>query len=281
MPSVLGTLPGMTSLLELERIAALGWRGTETATVGEWLLRAGHGFTGRANSVLPLGSPGANLDDALAKIANFYRDRGQPIVFQIPEDSAGSQLDLLDRDLQGRGWLSYNTTVVLTASIATVTQSCPPAAHLPPASFAATPSQAWLSGYRYRGDPLPASAVAVLVNACDPVFATVIDGGIHTVIDSGIDSDEGPPAGVARGVLTQGWLGVTAVTVAESRRRSGIGRHLMGELARWALERSEPAHSVYLQVDEANSAAIAMYDRVGFVPHHRYHYLRRPLPPPA
>ncbi len=275
----------MASLLELERIAALGWRGTETATVGEWLLRAGHGFTGRANSVLPLGSPGANLEDALVGISDFYRDRGQPIVFQIPEDSAGSQLDLLDRDLLGRGWLSYNTTVVLTASIATVTQSCPPAAHLPPASFAATPSQAWLSGYRYRGDPLPASAVAVLVNACDPVFATVIDGGIHTVIDSvidgGIDSDEGPPAGVARGALNQGWLGVTAVTVAESRRRSGIGRHLMGELARWALERPEPAHSVYLQVDEANSAAIAMYDRVGFVPHHRYHYLRWPLPPPA
>ena len=43
---------------DLERVAARGWPGLEQDTLGEWLLRAGGGFTGRANSVLVVGDPG-------------------------------------------------------------------------------------------------------------------------------------------------------------------------------------------------------------------------------
>ena len=43
--------------LALEAVAARGWRAAETAELGGWLLRADGGFTGRANSVLPLRTP--------------------------------------------------------------------------------------------------------------------------------------------------------------------------------------------------------------------------------
>src|SRR4051794_39097267 len=46
---------------EVQRVAALGWRALELESLGDWLLRAGGGFTGRANSALPLGSPGMEL----------------------------------------------------------------------------------------------------------------------------------------------------------------------------------------------------------------------------
>ena len=65
-------------------MAALGWQGTSTERLGEWLLRAGSGFTGRANSVLPLGSPGCALDDALGCVTEFYRGHDLPPLFQIP-----------------------------------------------------------------------------------------------------------------------------------------------------------------------------------------------------
>ena len=53
-------------MTDLERVAAAHWRGTEEEWLGDWLLRAASGFTGRANSALPLGDPGLPLDDALA-----------------------------------------------------------------------------------------------------------------------------------------------------------------------------------------------------------------------
>jgi ribosomal protein S18 acetylase RimI-like enzyme len=75
-------------------------------------------------------------------------------------------------------------------------------------------------------------------------------------------------------VIADGWLGVTALTVDQTRRRGGVGRHLMGELMQWAADRG--AHSAYLQVADENAAALGFYDRIGFVRHHPYHYRRAP-----
>ena len=50
---------------DLERAAALHWQAPETEPLGEWRLRAAAGFTGRANSALPLGDPGLPLPEAV------------------------------------------------------------------------------------------------------------------------------------------------------------------------------------------------------------------------
>src|ERR1700761_6250532 len=72
------------SITELEHIAARHWRGTEEDRLGGWLLRAAGGFTGRANSALPLGDPGMPLDEALAAVTEWYRDRGLPPMIVVP-----------------------------------------------------------------------------------------------------------------------------------------------------------------------------------------------------
>ena len=46
--------------------AALHWQAPEQERLGDWLLRAAEGFTGRANSALPLGDPGSPLPEAVA-----------------------------------------------------------------------------------------------------------------------------------------------------------------------------------------------------------------------
>ncbi|AZI57875.1 N-acetyltransferase [Nakamurella antarctica] len=245
------------SMLDLEAIAACGWQGTHTAHVGKWLLRAGSGFTGRANSVLPLGAADRPLDDALEVVDEFYSRAQLPPQFQLPFTAATPHP--LAPSLIERGWRAEDLTNVLTTSIAGL-----PAVSgrpLPPAQFAAAPNHRWLSGYLYRGAPLPPGALAVLTRADSPVFLTLTD----TVTDSLL--------AVARGIVTDGWLGITAVTVAAQHRRRGIASHVLTELAGWARQRG--AHSVYLQVDAGNAAALALYRGAGFVVQHQYEYYRK------
>src|SRR5215207_4225414 len=66
----------------LEAAAALGWQALETALLGGWLLRAAGGFTGRANSCLPLREPGRPLPEAVDRVERWYGSRGLVPAFQ-------------------------------------------------------------------------------------------------------------------------------------------------------------------------------------------------------
>jgi N-acetylglutamate synthase len=237
---------------DLERVAARGWRAREEDDLGDWLLRADSGFTSRANSALVVGDPGMPLPAAVDAVTAWYDARGLAPCAQLP----GVRSRAADAAFAAAGWARDEDVLVLTAPVGD-----PPAAGVD-VELAAVPDHAWLTGYRYRGAALPPGALEVLTNAADAVFASVQCAPAPA-----------PPAAVARGVLTDGWLGVTAVTVAEEHRRQGLATAVMAALQRWAGERG--AHSVYLQVTAGNAAARALYRRAGFIEHHRYHYRRR------
>jgi predicted GNAT family acetyltransferase len=107
----------------------------------------------------------------------------------------------------------------------------------------------------------------VLVNAQQPVFASVR-----------LDPAPAPLAAVARGAVVDDWLCVTAVTVDDRYRRRGLATAVMGRLGSWGL--AHGARSCLLQVVESNAPALALYERLGFTEHHRYHYRLGP-PRPA
>ena len=102
-----------------------------------------------------------------------------------------------------------------------------------------------------------------LLRAGDPMFASVRP-----------DPAPARPAAVARGAVEDGWLVITAVTVAEEFRRRGLARAVMATLA--AAGRERGAHSCLLQVSEDNAPALALYARLAFTEHHRYHYRSAP-----
>jgi N-acetylglutamate synthase len=254
-------LPPPPGVAELERLAARSWRGLEEERHGDWLLRAGGGFTGRANSVLVVGDPAEELTTAVATVTRWYAERDLRPRAQVPMPGA----DDADAALAAAGWTRDDDNLVLTASLAGWP---PPAVDV---DLAPVPDDAWLAGYRYRGTPLPPVAHDVLINAEDPVFAAVRCA-----------PEPAPLAAVARGVLVEGWLCVTAVTVDERHRRRGLATAVMAGLGAWARERA--GHSCVLQVAGANAAALTLYERLGFTEHHRYHYRlgaepgRGPLP---
>jgi GNAT superfamily N-acetyltransferase len=241
--------PPSPTVDDLERITARSWRGLEEEKFGDWSLRAAGGFTGRANSALVVGDPPVPLDAAVATVAEWYRRRGLRPQAQVPLPGA----EAADAAFEAAGWERGEEVLVLTAAL----RDWPGPGM--PVDLDPAPDAGWLAGYRYRGTPLPAVAADVLTRAERPVFASVRP-----------DPAPAPLAAVARGVLIEDWLCVTAVTVDDRHRRRGLATAVMAALGAWA--RADGGSRCVLQVAASNAPAIALYDRLGFTEHHRYHY---------
>ncbi|GAA2466186.1 GNAT family N-acetyltransferase [Streptomyces macrosporus] len=247
---------------ELREVAARGWPAVETARLGGWTLRASGGFTGRANSVLPLGDPGVELDAALAETVRWYGERGLPALVQIA--TGGTDTDeLLGAELERRGWTAERFAVLRTAALAPLADREPD----PRVRLSRRPDEVWLGAY-HRGSSAESAEDALKVLAGGPSV------WFATVPGDGAEGGSAAPAAIGRCVVDGRWAGFAAVEVAPGRRREGLATAVMAELARAALE--EGASAAYLQVEPENTAALALYDRLGFVDHHSYHYRRAP-----
>jgi len=250
------------TITELERMAAAHWRGTEEERLGEWLLRAAEGFTGRANSALPLGDPGLPLGEALDAVTRWYRQRGLPptIVVHRPLDAdPGDQA--LDRQLTERDWLTRpGPAFVMLAELPLAASSNAERQGQPDGGAilaAGEPDAAWAAMYHYRGqEHLPPVARKVLTSAEEQSFVSIRSG------------DE--VLAIARLSMAAGWAGLAAVEVSPAHRRRGLGVAITAaacdEAARRGLTR------VFLQVEVDNAPARALYERLGFRYSHRYHY---------
>ncbi len=244
---------------EVERIAALGWRGLETEALGEWLLRASGGFTGRANSALAIGDPGLPISSAVDAVESWYAARGLPARFQLPvRDAASGLADLLD----AAGWHRSPTVHVMTAEIGHVLRAATGSTDLE-LRVEDRPDRSWLACYRQDGGALPPAALEVLTNHPHACFASY--------------RADGKAVAIARAAVDDRWAGLFAVEVAPDLRRLGLGSQVSAAALRWAGQQG--ARRSYLQVTAANGPAITLYERLGFVRHHDYVYRYQDAPP--
>ena len=258
----------METIVEFERIAAAHWRGTEEEWLGDWLLRAAEGFTGRANSVLPLGDPGVPLDEALAAVTRWYRVRGLPPMIAVPapadaapQDTApqdtAPQHDAFDRELSRRGWLTRpGPAFVMVAELPLgIPMNGQPEGH--EIRVSPEPDDDWAAMYHYRGqEHMPPVARKILTSAQEQAFVS-IRAGLKVLA-------------IARLSVAGGWAGITAVEVHPDCRRQGLGAAITAAACRAAALRG--AGDVFLQVEVDNTPAQALYRHLGFRYSHRYHY---------
>ena len=245
-------------IASLELIAADGWQPLERDALGDWLLRAAHGFTGRANSVLPIGEPGMQLEVALDAVQSWYEARSLPAMFQLPLPLRAD----LDAQLTARGWDHFHPTHVMVCDLDQLRMATHGAADPDDRvslTTAEAPDDDWMDAFRYRGMRLQPEVTPILTLNDHPVFITARG------------SDRATRA-IGRGAVTDRWLGITAVEVGESFRRQGLGRRVIAALADYAA--AHGARHAYLQVAEDNGPAIALYEHLGFRHHHDYVYRR-------
>lgn len=230
---------------DLMRVTSAGWPAIESVRLGDWELRASGGFTGRANSVAAIDSPGMVFGDAVTAVREFYDQRGLPALAQV---IVGSEQELSFRSAGWDAVSGYDGAVVQVADLAVAYTG---AADVRVSSRA---DDDWLANYGRVNDLTAARAVME---------------GPEQVAFLSIGS---PAVAIGRVVVTGQWAGLSAVEVQPAYRRQGMAKRIVEASFAWAVEHG--ASKAYLQTMRANSAALALYAPYGFVDHHEYVYLR-------
>ncbi|TCK26525.1 GNAT family N-acetyltransferase [Pseudonocardia endophytica] len=247
--------PSWAAVEHLERICADAWPAPVVRDLGAWRLRAAGGFTRRANSALAVGNPGVPVPDALAEVRRFADRHGIPPVVAAPEGSPWW------RAVRDEGWEvgadPGAQAVVLVAGLDSLAADGP----APGIAFDAEPSPDWWSVFDEEGADLTARRAVLVPDRPDGPQL-----GFGTA-----RRDDGALTGVVRAAVVGDHLYLSRLEVLPAARRSGVGSVLTAAAARWGAERG--ARYAVLQVVRSNRAARALYERLGCVEHHRYHYL--------
>jgi ribosomal protein S18 acetylase RimI-like enzyme len=241
----------------LEAHAVHAWPATFTEqTYDGWILRATPGLDrGRSNHALPppreIGT--RELGSALERIGRFSQRHGTNVGIQV------SPLHLLSRlqsELDALEWGALWPTLVMTAPGGRYVRPATRGAPIP-LTTSTHASRDWLTAWQRcdgREDIEGHETSVFRILRGHATFAQIEDEAVAVAVPG------------------DGLVGLFSIAVAPERRRGGLGRIITSELiAQW------PDAIPYVQVEQSNVAAIAMYEQLGFT--EAYRYCHR-LPPP-
>lgn len=237
------------SLVAIERAAERGWPALASRAIDGWLARASSGGSVRANSVSALDYTGRDLELSIAAVVAFYREEKARPRFTITDASAPAGLD---DALAARGWRRQGEHVTMAKNVAP-----PVSTHKIEVRWHEAPTPGWFQVY-LEGLSQDRRAVAPRLVERVPAprmfFSALRDGN---VIASGLSVLDGPLASVQ------------CMATLPFARRTGTARAVLAAIEGWGCERG--ARRLYLQTDLGNSAAMALYQSVGYTIAGRYH----------
>jgi N-acetylglutamate synthase len=221
-----------------------------------WLLPFDHGNIGRAKSAVPLQHTAAHASAALVQtIEQHYAARGMQASFRLPELPS---FDAMRDALLSKGYGPEQPTLVQLSTAKAMRAVTRQAS----ADVASAPDAGWAAVFLGDGfDPVDgASRVKNLSKTPGSVYASVREAG-RTVA-------------AGAGAFSHGWASVHGMRTAATHRGQGLAGRVLAGLAEAAALRG--IDQVFLQVEEGNVAAQALYQRAGFQTAWKYVYWRLP-----
>jgi ribosomal protein S18 acetylase RimI-like enzyme len=223
-----------------------------------WLVRLSPGKAKRARSVNAHFGSTLPLPGKIAHCEALYRQRGLPPLFRI---TPFAQPAGLDAALAAQGYAAFDPTLVLAMPLAAEPT-------VVPLRDGATLTHPGVDGFvdavaELRGSPgvqREAHRERLANSLLAARFAIVLAGNRAVC--------------AAQVALDGDLAGIFDVVTAEDARGNGYATHACARLLGWA--REQGARAAYLQVDDANAPAIAVYRRFGFATLYTYHYRGRP-----
>jgi ribosomal protein S18 acetylase RimI-like enzyme len=253
------TLGGVIAEARMNALMNQGWPAADSTELDGWLVRRNAGVTMRANSVLPASAP-FDLGRALDYVENLYAAHQIAPSFQV---GPAAQPGDLDDYLADRGYELRTPTLVMCAEIADVLSKLPEPATA--VNISSAPGDDWMDlwwAVDGRGGSAAKAAARQILNRGRALYAVI--------------PSVGQPTAIGRLALVDDWAGIYCLAVDPAHRRQGLAQATIHALLQKATTLG--VNRVWLQVVEANAAARALYDRLGFQSVSRYHYRVLPLP---
>ena len=228
--------------IRMERAHVLAWPALRAADVQGWLWRSSGGGSQRANSVSTIDFRGFDPEAAIDDIEARYHALGAPARFQTFDETSPPELpDLLRR----RGYHPAEPTV-------TMFKRCGPGIAV---TDVLAKDHAWADWRSVYLAEITENRRAINGLILDRIAAPHRFFGCHR---------NGRLASTGLCVLGFKCAVIECVTTRSTARRQGAARAVLTALEGWAAE--QDADWVGLQVVATNGPAIALYERLGFVP---------------
>jgi ribosomal protein S18 acetylase RimI-like enzyme len=229
------------------------WPAAVTEERGGWFFLAAGGVTGRVNAVWPLNWDGGDVEAAIDKAEAWYAARNLPPRFKLT-DNAFAPADLTAR-LARRGYEAVMPTLVMIAPVRAVATHDDVAIHPTlPAAFDLVIRETSKDEIEYD------ERLSIALRAPQPAAFAVIERE-HGAAAIGMCAAAGDLAGIF------------LMRTAPEARRQGLARRilraLMAQCAAWR------AKTAFLQVDDNNASAIALYESESFTPLTTYRFWRK------
>jgi len=238
---------------EIEPLAVAAWPAREIAPLDGWALRFTTGSSHRGNSAVTLDYLGHDLATSIEAAEHEYRRRGLVPMFHL---SLASRPQGLEAALLARHYRRVSQTHLCIARTEELLARLAPPENVERCS---------LDDPRFRALVVDGSRSAVDATERLEILARLTTPSFCALALAGTD-----PVACGVGVETSGWVSFYVMRSHAAARRQGHAKRVLAAIADWARQRR--VERLFLQREDHNGPACALYEAAGFVPRYPYKY---------